>query len=226
MKRVLIVEDDPDLLLGLKDNLEAEGFDVLTATDGEAGLQGAIRARPDAIVLDISLPRLNGFELCRSLRERGLRTPILMLTARSQESDKILGLELGADDYVTKPFSINELLARVRVMIRRASAPPPASDVYRFGDVELDFRRQRARKGAADVLMSALEFSVIRYLVIRRGDAVSREQLLNDVWGSKSFPTTRSVDNLIVRLRQKLESEPREPRHLVTVHGIGYKFVD
>jgi DNA-binding response OmpR family regulator len=226
MKRVLIVEDDPDLLLGLKDNLEAEGFDVLTATDGEAGLQGAIRARPDAIVLDISLPRLNGFELCRSLRERGLRTPILMLTARSQESDKILGLELGADDYVTKPFSINELLARVRVMIRRASAPPPASDVYRFGDVELDFRRQRARKGAADVLMSALEFSVIRYLIIRRGDAVSREQLLNDVWGSKSFPTTRSVDNLIVRLRQKLESEPREPRHLVTVHGIGYKFVD
>jgi DNA-binding response OmpR family regulator len=221
MKRVLIVEDDPDLLLGLKDNLEAEGFDVLTATDGEAGLQGAIRARPDAIVLDISLPRLNGFELCRSLRERGLRTPILMLTARSQESDKILGLELGADDYVTKPFSINEL-ARVRVMIRRASAPPPASDVYRFGDVELDFRRQRARKGAADVLMSALEFSVIRYLVIRRGDAVSREQLLNDVWGSKSFPTTRSVDNLIVRLRQKLGSRDRlQVRRLIGNPALG-----
>ncbi len=226
MKRILIVEDDPDLLLGLKDNLEAEGFDILTATDGEAGLDSAIRARPDVIVLDITLPRLNGFELCRSLRERGLRTPVLMLTARSQESDKILGLELGADDYVTKPFSINELLARLRVMIRRAVAPPPTSEVYRFRDVELDFRRQRARKSAAAVPMSALEFSVMHYLIARRGDAVSREQLLNDVWGSKSFPTTRSVDNLIVRLRQKLETDPRNPHHLLTVHGVGYRFVD
>ena len=226
MKRVLIVEDDPDLLLGLKDNLEAESFDVVTATDGEAGLDRAIRDRPDAIVLDITLPRLNGFDLCRSLRQRGLRTPILMLTARSQESDKILGLELGADDYVTKPFSINELLARVRVMIRRASAPPPTTDVFRFGDVDLDFRRQRARKGSLPIQMSALEFSVMQYLITRRGDAVSREQLLKDVWGSKAFPTTRSVDNLIARLRQKLETEPSDPCYLVTVHGIGYRFVD
>src|SRR5262249_43504919 len=154
------------------------------AADGVVGLDRAIRDRPDAIVLDVMLPRLNGFELCRSLRERGLRTPILILTARSQETDKILGLELGADDYVTKPFSINELLARVRVMIRRAYAPPPTTDVYRFGDVELDFRRQRARKGDLSVPMSALEFAVMRYLIIRRGDAVSREQLLTEVWGS------------------------------------------
>jgi DNA-binding response OmpR family regulator len=226
VKRVLIVEDDPDLLLGLKDNLEAEGFAVVTATDGEAGLDRAIRDRPDAIVLDITLPRLNGFDLCRSVRQRGLGTPILMLTARSQESDKILGLELGADDYVTKPFSINELLARVRVMIRRASAPPPTADVFSFGDVHLDFRRQRARKGSVPVQMSALEFSVMQYLITRRGDAVSREQLLNDVWGSKAFPTTRSVDNLIARLRQKLETEPRDPCYLMTVHGVGYRFVD
>jgi len=226
MKRVLIVEDDPELRLGLRDNLEAEGFDVLTATNGEAGLDDAIRSRPDVIVLDITLPRLNGFDLCRAIRGRGLRTPILMLTARSQESDKILGLELGADDYMTKPFSINELLARVRVMIRRAAAPPPQADVYRFGEVELDFRRQRARRGMSDVPLSALEFSVLQYLITRRGDAVSREQLLTDVWGSKAFPTTRSVDNLVVRLRQKLEVEPRDPHHLMTVHGVGYRFVD
>jgi len=226
VKSILIVEDDPDLLLGLTDNLEAEGFSVLSATDGDAGLDRAIRNRPDAIVLDISLPRMNGFDLCRALRDRGIQTPILMLTARSQETDKILGLELGADDYVTKPFSINEFLARVRVMIRRVSAPPPTSSIYRFGNVELDFRRQRARKGTAAVAMTALEFSVMHYLIIRRGDAVSREQLLSDVWGNHSFPTTRSVDNLVVRLRQKLEEEPRNPSHMLTVHGVGYKFVD
>ena len=226
MKSILIVEDDPDLLLGLTDNLEAEGFTVLSAADGEAGLDRTIRNRPDVIVLDISLPRMNGFDLCRALRERGIQTPILMLTARSQETDKILGLELGADDYMTKPFSVNEFLARVRVMIRRVSAPPPTSSIYRFGNVELDFRRQHARKGTDAVAMSALEFSVMHYLIVRRGDAVSREQLLSDVWGNHSFPTTRSVDNLLVRLRQKLEEEPRNPSHLITVHGVGYKFVD
>src|ERR687895_511828 len=187
MKRILVIEDEPQMLLGLRDNLELEGYEVATASDGDEGLQKAASFQPDLVILDVMLPRKNGFDVCRELRARGTATPVVMLTARSQESDKVLGLELGADDYVTKPFSINELLARVRVMIRRASAPPPTTDVFRFGDVDLDFRRQRARKGSMPVQMSALEFSVMQYLITRRGDAVSREQLLKDVWGSKAF---------------------------------------
>lgn len=224
MKRILVIEDEPHMRVGLKDNLELDGYDVLMAGDGRDGLDQAVRARPDLVILDVMLPQLDGFEVCRNIRTRGLGMPILMLTARAQKIDTVLGLELGADDYVTKPFNIRELLARVKALLRRAAGP--VTDVYRFGNVEVDFRRQLAWKDRTPLSLSTLEFGVLRYLVARRGEVVSRDELLNDVWGYKSFPTTRSVDNLMARLRQKLETEPREPRHILTVHGTGYRFVD
>ncbi|MBI2834080.1 MAG: response regulator transcription factor [Acidobacteria bacterium] len=226
MKRILVIEDDSELLEGLKDNLELDGYEVLTATDGAQGLTQAGRSRPDAVILDIMLPKLSGFDLCRTLRERGFPTPILMLTARGQESDKVLGLELGADDYVTKPFSIHELLARLRAMIRRSTGLPRGVEAYRFGDVEVSFWHQQVRKGRFSVSLSALEFEVLRYLIAHRGQIVSREHLLTDVWGYQTFRTTRAVDNLVGRLRQKLEDRVHEPRHILTVHGVGYKFVE
>jgi DNA-binding response OmpR family regulator len=224
MKRVLLVEDEPSMRLGLKDNLELEGYEVLMAVDGRDGLDQTIRTRPDLVILDLMLPRMDGLEVCRTLRSRGLGMPILMLTARAQQTDTVLGLELGADDYVTKPFNIRELLARVKALLRRAEGS--VTDVYQFGDVVVDFRRQSALKAGQPLSLSSLEFSVLRYLVGRRGEVVSRDELLNDVWGYKAFPTTRSVDNLMLRLRQKLEAEPREPRHILTVHGTGYRFVE
>ena len=226
MKRILVVEDDAELLVGLRDNLEVEGYEVLTAMDGEEGLNRALRLRPDVIILDLMLPKLSGFAICRSLKEQGIETPILILTARSQESDKVLGLELGADDYVTKPFSIHELLARVRGLIRRSCGLSGALTRFRFGDVDLDFRRQQVRKGRRKIALSSLEFELLRYLVLHRGQIISRDQLLNEVWGYKAINTTRAVDNLIVRVRQKLESRPHEPSHILTVHGMGYKFVE
>jgi two-component system alkaline phosphatase synthesis response regulator PhoP len=226
MKRILVVEDDQDLLLGLKDNLELEGYEVATAADGDAGLARALQWRPDGIILDLMLPGRSGFDVCRALRQRGLDAPVLMLSARGHDTDKLRGLELGADDYVTKPFSIVELLARIRALLRRASGPTARLETYRFGTVELNFRLLRARKGESTVPLSALEFEVLRYLVERRGETVSREQLLQDVWGYQARPVTRSVDNVIARLRHKLESQPEEPQHIVTVHGVGYRFVD
>ncbi|MGH9348319.1 MAG: response regulator transcription factor [Vicinamibacterales bacterium] len=226
MKRILVIEDDAELLVGLRDNLEVEGYEVLAASDGEDGLHRALRHRPDAIILDVMLPKLSGFAVCRNLKECGLETPILILTARGAESDKVLGLELGADDYVTKPFSIHELLARVRAMIRRSSGLPGSVARYKFGDVNLDFRRQLVRKGRQRIALSSLEFETLRFLIIHRGHIVPRDQLLNEVWGYQALRTTRAVDNLIVRLRQKLESRPHEPRHILTVHGVGYKFVE
>lgn len=224
--RVLIVEDEKRMLLALRDNLEFEGYEVITATDGEAGLAAAIKRRPDVVILDIMLPRLSGFDVCRAIRERGMRMPILLLSARSQESDKVLGLGLGADDYVTKPFSINELLARVRALLRRAKALANLDGTCSFGDVEIDFLHQTAKKAGVSMSLSNLEFEAIRYLIEHRGEAVSREDLLDQVWGYKEFSTTRAVDNLVVRLRKKLEDDPTAPQHILTVHGVGYKFVD
>jgi len=220
----LVIEDDSELLEGLKDNLEVEGYEVMTATNGEEGLMQVMRTRPDAVILDVMLPTLGGLEVCRTLRDRGIDTPILMLTARSQESDKIRGLEIGADDYVTKPFSIQEVLARLQVMIRRGM--PKTTGVYRFGDVEIDFSRQRVRRENGEVALSALEFEVLRYFVARKGQIIERDHLLNEVWGYHAFRTTRAVDNLVGRLRQKLEPQPHEPRHILTVYGVGYKFVE
>ncbi len=225
MKRILVIEDDLQLLLGLKDNLEAEGYEVVTATDGDIGLTKAQRTPPDAVILDLMLPTINGFDVCRQMKQVGVTAPILILTARAQESDKLRGLELGADDYVTKPFSIDELLARIRIILRRSTSGPGDGDRFQFADVELNFRQQQARKGRRMLALSTLEFEVLRYLTARNGTVVSRDQLLSDVWGYHSFPTTRSVDNLIVRLRHKLEDDPHRPLHILTVHGSGYKFV-
>ena len=219
MKRILVIEDEPQMLIGLRDNLELEGFEVLTASDGDEGLQKAASLRPDLVILDLMLPRRNGFEVCRELRALANLTPIVMLTARSQETDKILGFELGADDYVTKPFSITELLARVKAVLRRTATRPPAPETCRIGDVDIDFRTYQARRGNRRLDFTAREFELLRYLVAHSGEVVTREQLLNHVWGYEEFPTTRTVDNFVAKLRQKLESSPREPEHILTVHG-------
>ncbi len=225
MKRILVIEDEPQMLIGLRDNLELEGFEVLTAADGDEGLQKATTLHPDLVILDLMLPRRNGFEVCRELRARANLTPIVMLTARSQETDKVLGFELGADDYVTKPFSITELLARVKAVLRRTATRPPAPETCRIGDVDIDFRTHQARRGNRRLDFTAREFDLLRYLVAHRGEVVTRDQLLNHVWGYEEFPTTRTVDNFVAKLRQKLEPSPREPEHILTVHGAGYKFV-
>jgi DNA-binding response OmpR family regulator len=225
MTRVLIVEDDLAILRGLRDNLVAESYEVLTASDGEAAYRTVREQQPDLVILDLMLPRMSGYEVCRKLRQDGDAVPILMLTARGEESDRVLGLDLGADDYVTKPFSVRELLARVRALVRRAHPPKPLPDELRFDDVVVDFRRFEARKGDRRLELTRKEYGLLRYLAARAGEVVRRDELLEEVWDYKSYPTTRTVDNHVLSLRGKLEAVPAEPRHLITVHGVGYKFV-
>ncbi len=225
MKRILVIEDEPQMLLGLRDNLELEGYDVQTAADGDEGLHKASSTAPDLVILDIMLPKRNGFDVCRELRARNVSTPIVMLTARSAETDKVLGLELGADDYVTKPFSITELLARVRAVLRRSNPQRPATETVRIGDIDFDFRLHQARRGQTRVEFTAREFELLRYLVQHVGQVVTREQILNDVWGYEEYPTTRTIDNFVAKLRQKIEKAPHAPEHILTIHGSGYKFV-
>jgi DNA-binding response OmpR family regulator len=219
MNRILVVEDDPSVLRGLADNLRFEGYEVLTAADGATAL-GLVRERqPDLVVLDLMLPKLSGYEVCRKVRDEGRATPILMLTARGDECDRVLGLDLGADDYVTKPFSVRELLARVRALLRRAQPARPMPDVV------IDFRRYEARKGGRALELTRKEFGVLRSLAARLGEVVTRDELLNEVWGYDKFPTTRTVDNHLASLRAKLEADTTAPQHLQTVHGVGYKLV-
>ncbi len=225
MSRVLVVEDDPAILRGLVDNLRFDSHEVLSATDGEAGYRLLREKNPDLVILDLMLPKLSGYELCRRVREEGLSTPILMLTARGEEGDRVLGLDLGADDYVTKPFSVRELLARVRALLRRAHPSRALPDELRFEDVRVDFRRYEARKGHTHLEMTRKEFGVLRSLAARSGEVVSRDELLNEVWGYEKYPTTRTVDNHIASLRAKLEKDPSQPTRLLTVHGVGYKLV-
>ena len=225
MTRILVVEDDPAILRGLSDNLRLESYEVVTAADGAAGDRLAHEARPDLIVLDLMLPKLSGYELCRKLRSEGLTTPILMLTARGEEADRVLGLDLGADDYVTKPFSVRELLARIRALLRRAHPPRPLPDEVRFGDVVVDFRSYEAKKGGAPVDMTPKEFRLLRLLAARAGEVVTRGELLEDVWGYETVPNTRTVDNHVASLRAKLEPDASGTRHIQTVHAVGYKFV-
>jgi two-component system, OmpR family, alkaline phosphatase synthesis response regulator PhoP len=225
MKRVLLVEDEPGLILTLTDRLRAEGYEVGAATDGPTGLARASREAWDVILLDIMLPGKNGFDVCRDLRQKGVTTPVIMLTARGQIVDKVLGLKIGADDYLTKPFDMLELLARVEVQLRRTPASSSAPHVFTFGDVVLDARKAEVTRGGAAIDLSAREFLLLKYFLEHRGDAVSREQLLNDVWGYHAMPSTRTVDVHVAWLRQKIEPNPRHPQHLLTVHGIGYKFV-
>ena len=226
MSKILIVEDEPDMVLGLKDNFEFEGYEVLTASDGQAGLERARSQKPDLVVLDIMLPKLSGLEVCKTLRGEGFEGPIIMLTARGQEIDKVVGLELGADDYVTKPFSIRELLARVRAILRRTEGKKKRLGRYQFSDLELDFEAYRATKGGQPLDLSPREFELLRYLIERKGEAVSRDRLLEDVWGYESYPSTRTVDTHIAKLRAKIGDSGSEPRWILTIHGVGYKFVD
>jgi DNA-binding response OmpR family regulator len=224
MTKVLVVEDDPAILRGLADNLRFEGYTVLTAADGESGYQLQQRENPDLIVLDLMLPRISGLDLCRRLRADGIQVPILMLTARSEEADRIIGFDTGADDYVTKPFSLGELMARIRAILRRTSRAERL-EALRFADVEVDFKRYIALRHGKPVDMTRKEFATLRYLVARSGEVVTRDELLNEVWGYESYPVSRTVDNHIAALRAKLESDPAHPAHIRTVHGVGYKFV-
>jgi DNA-binding response OmpR family regulator len=224
--RILIVEDEPRMVSGLRDNFEYEGYKVITAYDGVEGLERALAESPDLIVLDVMMPRMSGLDVCKQLKAKRPSLPIIMLTARGQEVDKVVGLELGADDYVTKPFSIRELLARVKAVLRRAQVPVKQQERYSFGnDVEVDLRACRVTRGGVHIEFSSKEFELLKYFTSHPGEALSRERLLEDVWGYEHFPTTRTVDAHIVRLRQKLEPNPEQPQFFLTVHGTGYKFV-
>lgn len=226
MSLILVIEDDPAILRGLADNLKFESHEVITATNGEAGLNLVYEKKPDLILLDLMLPKLSGYEVCRKLRGQGNTIPILMLTARGEEADRVLGLDLGADDYVTKPFSIRELLARIRALLRRAQPPKaPMPDELRFDDVVIDFRSYEATRAGRPVELTPKEFGLLRLMASRAGEVITRDELLNEVWGYESYPTTRTVDNHIAGLRAKLEQDPAAPRRLKTVHGVGYKFV-
>ncbi len=225
MKRILIIEDDVSILSGLKDVLVFKSYEVLTAADGEKGYAAALKEKPDLIILDIMLPKMDGFTLCKKLRAEGNATPVLMLTARGEEPDKVRGLDIGADDYVTKPFSLPELLARVRALLRRRPEGNPPPDSIRIGSVTVDFKKYEAHKSGEVLRLSPKEFGILKYLASRSGEAVSRDELLDEVWGYDLYPTTRTVDNHVAQLRSKVEENPDEPQHLITVHGVGYKLI-
>jgi len=227
MEKILLVDDQQELLHGLAVNFRREGYDVLTATSGEAALALVPRERPDLIVLDVMMPGMSGFDVCRELRRRGVETAIIMLTARGEEIDKVVGLEVGADDYLTKPFGLRELMARVRARLRRrppAPAAPPGR--YRFGEVEIDFERLRATRRGDPLELSAREFDLLGLFVRRRGEVLTRDELLRQVWGYDEPPATRTVDTHIMKLRQKVEDDPGHPAHILTVYGEGYRFID
>ncbi len=223
--KILVVEDEPNMVAGLRDNFEYEGYQVITARDGVEGLQRALDESPDLVVLDVMMPRMSGLEVCKQLRAKRGSIPIIMLTARGQEVDKVVGLELGADDYVTKPFSIRELLARVKAVLRRTAVVPKDQDQHSFGEVEVDLRRCRVLKSGKSIDVSSKEFELLKYFICHSGETLSRDRLLEDVWGYDNYPTTRTVDTHLVRLRQKLEPDPEQPQFFLTVHGTGYRFV-
>jgi len=224
MPDILIIEDEPHMREGLRDNLVFEGYTVDLAADGVEGLE-KMTARPyDLVLLDVMLPRMSGFDVCKEARRRDIRTPIIMLTARGEEIDKVLGLEYGADDYVTKPFSLRELMARIKAVLRRHQAPAGAASVS-IGRLTVDFERYEAASDDAPVAFTHLEFEVLRFLHVHAHQVVSRDTLLAEVWGYGAQPTTRTVDNFILKLRQKIEDDPATPRHILTVHGVGYKLI-
>jgi DNA-binding response OmpR family regulator len=225
-RRVLVVEDDPSIMLGLRMNLEGEGYSVLSAEDGEGGLELARTQRPDLLILDVMLPKLNGFQVLQAIRREGLTMPIIVLSARTGEMDKVTGLELGAEDYVAKPFTLAELLARVRAALRRGPRPAPEVDrsVHRFGDVRISIAARTVTRLEVPVEMTATEFDLLICLIEARGVALSRDAIFMRVWGPNHHGTPRTIDNFIQQLRAKLESDPQRPRHLVTVRGVGYRF--
>lgn len=224
--RVLLVEDEEGLIITLTDRLRSEGFDVKSAIDGKKGLELASTESFDIIILDVMLPKKNGYDVCRDLRQKNVQTPILMLTAKGETLDKVLGLKLGADDYLTKPFEVIELLARIEALLRRSphQANGKSVETFRFGEVAVDFKRAEVTKTGAPVELSAMEFKLLQFLIENRGDVHSRDHLLDQVWGYDAMPTTRTVDVHIAWLRQKLEANPKHPNYIQTVHGFGYKF--
>ncbi len=225
MKKILIIEDEVNMIEGLRFNLEARDYMVIASQDGETGIKRAIKEQPDLIILDLMLPGINGYEVCKKLKESKPEIPIVMLTAKSQESDIITGLDLGADDYITKPFSILELLARINAMLRRSSTNSTIPDLFQFGNIEINFKKYEASKHGKMLKMSPREYEILRYLLERKGEVVTRDDLLNQVWGYESFPYTRTIDAHIAALRKKIEERPEEPEMIITIHGKGYKFL-
>lgn len=223
---ILVVEDDISILDGLEINLKKEGYNVLTASHGEIGYTMALKEKIDLLLLDIMLPGINGFEICRKIKREKPELPVMMLTAKSEETDMISGLDYGADDYVTKPFSLTELLARIRSVMRRSGMKTRSIDKYSFGNVRLDFENHKAFVEEKEVKLSIKEFDIIRYFVDHRGEVIHRHDLLDEVWGYDVMPTTRTVDNFILDIRKKLEPDPSNPKHIISIRGIGYKFVD
>jgi two-component system alkaline phosphatase synthesis response regulator PhoP len=225
MKRILIIEDDPAISKGLTDALKEEHYEVVSESDGEKGFKFAQNENIALIILDLMLPSKNGIEICTDLRKKGINTPILMLTSKKEEMDKVLGLEVGADDYLTKPFSVRELLARIKALLRRKNEIVKDIEDYSFANVQIDFKRQIASKNSKPIELSTTEFKILKYFVEHEGEVVTRDNLLDKVWGYDVFPTSRTVDNYILSIRKQIEDNPSEPKHLITVPKAGYKFV-
>lgn len=225
MKKLLIIEDDPAIRVGLKESFSKEGYSVTESDSGDKGFLAAKTGGFDLIILDLILPQKDGIEVCKDLRSDGVKTPIIMVTSRKEEIDKILGLEIGADDYVTKPFSIRELQARVKALIRRSTYEPGDIVEVAFADLKINFKKQEMFKGTNPVKLSATEYRILHYFLDHEGEVISRDKFLDEVWGYDSFPTTRTVDNYISSLRKKIEDDPANPKHLITIHKVGYKFV-
>ncbi len=225
MKRILIIEDDPAIVKGLQESLEDEHYDVLTATDGKEGYEMAGQENPDLILLDLMLPTMNGQDICRKLREDGITVPILMLTSKREETDKVLGLELGADDYITKPCSLRELHARIKANLRRSEIIRKEVSTFTFADLEIDFKKQKSLKKGEPIQFSAKEYEILHFFIQHDDEIVSRDMLLDEIWGYDIFPTTRTVDNYILNLRKKIEKDPTQPKHILTIHKSGYRFI-
>lgn len=231
MKTILIIEDDAAISRGLEESIGKEGYHIISAADGETGYQYALKRSPDLILLDLMLPIRDGIEVCRALRSRQNMTPIIILTSKNEEADKVIGLELGADDYITKPFSIRELLARIRAVLRRTETAAEtvigefSTEEFRAGDLWVSFKKQEVRKNGSALKLSVTEFNVLRYLIMHAGEVISRDCLLDNVWGYDAYPTTRTVDNYILALRKKIEKDPANPGLILTVPKGGYKFV-
>jgi DNA-binding response OmpR family regulator len=225
MNKILLVEDDPAILEGLTALLNEESYETITADDGEKGLALALKESPDLIVLDIMLPKMNGLDVLQILRNREkCNVPIIMLTSRKGEIDRIMGLEFGADDYVTKPFSTRELIARIKAVLRRVSMEQQPQEVIKFGDVTVDLKHQEVKRNATLLDLSVTEFNMLAYFISHAGEVVTREMLLDQVWGYDSYPTTRTVDNFVLAIRKQIEENPSDPKHLITIYRAGYKF--
>ncbi|MGH9346704.1 MAG: response regulator transcription factor [Vicinamibacterales bacterium] len=223
--RILVIEDEPEMQVMLRDNLRYEGYDVLSAETGELGLEMGLTNRPDLVLLDVVLPRMSGYSVCQRLRSGGFGSPIIMITARNSEIDRVTGLDLGADDYIGKPFSVSELMARVRAQLRRLERVESEPARFTFGRIVVDPEGRQVFRDGVPIELSSHEFGLLLYLIRHEGEAISRDQLLKDVWGYPELPLTRTIDNFVARLRGKVEEKPHQPRHIMTVHGVGYRFV-